>query len=292
MENLLVLTDLSPAAENARRYAAQVAALLGARVVLLHVHQTPVLTGDLVPGLGSALQYNREQMAYALEGIAGNMIVPTVAEVVEGTFGPALNTALARYRPRLVILGLSAAENYVEAMLTNRALPLLQYGNVPVLLVPASAVSSRIPRHVVLGIDGEAFAVAPPASELFQELLNTWQAQLVLTCAATPDTSVSRTEALRTVQHSGLLDSETKLTFQQPLAETPEAGLLRTATQHEADLLVLVARRRSFLGQLFHRSVTARVLRRVTQPVLLLPTTDAVVEKVTPAQVAVSASIS
>ena len=47
--------------------------------------------------------------------------------------------------------------------------------------------------------------------------------------------------------------------------------MLRAVAEAEADLLILIARPRSFLGRLFHRSVTARVLRACPVPVLLLP---------------------
>jgi nucleotide-binding universal stress UspA family protein len=40
-------------------------------------------------------------------------------------------------------------------------------------------------------------------------------------------------------------------------------------------MLVLPVRARSFLGRLFHHSVTAQVLAQVTVPVLLLPTEEA-----------------
>ncbi|WP_400191033.1 universal stress protein [Hymenobacter sp. B81] len=279
MDTLLVLTNLSPAAECARRYAAQLAGPLGARVVLLHVFQAPALGPEAALLPASTMPYDREQVQFALEQIAEQMLVPAVAEVVDGAFGPALVAAVARLQPRLLVLGLTSTEGYFEALLANRMLPLLRQGAVPVLLVP-TAEGLRAPRRVVVGLDGEAFRVGKAGAELFQELLATWQARPVLACTTTPGSSLSRKEVLRAVQGSGLLRPDTELSFQQPLAQTPETGLLQAATVHQADLLVLLARRRSYLGQLFHRSVTARVLRRATQPVLLLPTAEAVAAEV------------
>ncbi|OON70062.1 universal stress protein [Hymenobacter sp. CRA2] len=273
MDNLVVLTNLSPAAERARRYAAQLAGPLGARVVLLHVYQPPVLPAETGLALTDVLPCDREQVTDALRAIAEEMLVPTTVEVVDGAFGEALEAAVARYQPLLLVLGLTATENYFDAMLANRALPLLRHSAYPALLVPETAALLP-PRRVVVGVDGEAFAVRDPASTVFQELLATWQAVPTITYTTTPDSSLSRNEVLRAVQASGLVPGDTEVSFYQPLAQTPEAGLLQTAAERNANLLVLLARRRSFLGQLFHRSVTARVLRQATLPVLLLPVAE------------------
>jgi nucleotide-binding universal stress UspA family protein len=244
-------------------------------VVLLHVYQPPVLSPDTGLVMGSAGYFDREQTEAALQAIAADMLGPVTVEVVDGTFADALEAAVARYQPLLLVLGLTSTEHYFDALLANRALPLLRHSPYPVLLVPETAALTP-PRRVVIGVDGEPFAVAPPAAEVLQDLLRTWQARPTLTHATTPDSSRSRNEVLRTVQRSGLLPAAAEIDFHQPLAETPEAGLLHTATLRQADLLVLMARRRSFLGQLFHRSVTARVMRRAALPVLLLPVADAV----------------
>ena len=49
------------------------------------------------------------------------------------------------------------------------------------------------------------------------------------------------------------------------------AGVLGEAARQKADLLVVVARRHSLLGSLFHRSVTALLIQESPIPVLILP---------------------
>ena len=63
----------------------------------------------------------------------------------------------------------------------------------------------------------------------------------------------------------------TPLAFYNDAAHDPAAGVLRAVAEAQADLLILIARPRSFLGRLFHRSVTAQVLRGCPVPVLLVP---------------------
>jgi nucleotide-binding universal stress UspA family protein len=54
-------------------------------------------------------------------------------------------------------------------------------------------------------------------------------------------------------------------------AEHPAEAIVHAAQPGAYDLVVLIARPRSFLGQLFHRSVTAQVLLHSRVPVLVLP---------------------
>ena len=48
-------------------------------------------------------------------------------------------------------------------------------------------------------------------------------------------------------------------------------GIIQTLEDTRADSLVLIARPRSFMGALFHHSVTAEVLMHSSLPVLVLP---------------------
>ena len=55
---------------------------------------------------------------------------------------------------------------------------------------------------------------------------------------------------------------------------TVVGGVLAEAARQEADVLVVVVRRHSLLGSLFHSSVTAQLIQESTIPVLLLPAED------------------
>lgn len=55
----------------------------------------------------------------------------------------------------------------------------------------------------------------------------------------------------------------------QEIYSSPIAGIAQALADTRADLLVLIDRPRNLLGDLFHRSVTAAVLRHCPVPVLL-----------------------
>ncbi|MEJ7665606.1 MAG: universal stress protein [Hymenobacter sp.] len=67
------------------------------------------------------------------------------------------------------------------------------------------------------------------------------------------------------------LDLTTGLRTQSLVHGTPAGGILQAVAGGGFDWVVLVAHPRSFLGELFHRSVTAHVLLHSSIPVLVLP---------------------
>ena len=82
-------------------------------------------------------------------------------------------------------------------------------------------------------------------------------------------------QALESVLRMGLTDDLAVLTRHRRVsAPHPAEGILRVSAPAEFDMVALVARPRSFLSRLFHRSVTAQVLLHSAIPVLVLPATE------------------
>ena len=82
-------------------------------------------------------------------------------------------------------------------------------------------------------------------------------------------------QALDSVRRTGLADDLAILTrYRCVFAPHPAEGILRAAAPAEFDIVALIARPRSFLNRLFHRSVTAQVLLHGAISVLVLPATE------------------
>jgi hypothetical protein len=76
------------------------------------------------------------------------------------------------------------------------------------------------------------------------------------------------------VQHSGLIQGLPEPALRGYQAEQPAEGVLAAIRDTNADMVVVLARSRSYLGELFHHSVTAEVLRRSPVPVLAVPAAE------------------
>ena len=273
--SILVLASLPEAAEHTARAAAALTAPLHLPLVLLHLDVYPVmLEPELVAASAEQTARNEAETMAGLRALAHRL--PGATQVAEsaGILCNAVAEAVARYQPLLLVMGLSPGHDVLDHWLHNQVLPVLQATHQPLLLVPEkySPAAPSSPRRVLLALDAEPFRLNAAAKAL-APLLAAWQAAFTVAHVVTsqePDANPGRM-AMADVRASGLLPADAPLWLYPEPHETPAAGVLQAVADTHADVVVLIARPRSFLGRLFHRSVTAAVLRHCPVPVLLVP---------------------
>lgn len=266
---LLVLTDFFQASSQALHYATRLAMPLGARLVLLHVRRDSVLDPEMLTGELSNL--SKEAVAMALRSATRELPVPVVAEVGHGRVVSAALDAVSRHHPALVVLGRPDRSELPDELASTTALDLLQQAPYPMLVVPPTVDSPTPPRRLLLAIDGEPFQLGDYAATA-RLLLEALGAELTVLHCTTEQQLAEDPLALQALLEAGLalpLPASTK--FKQVAGYSPAECILAAATPAAYDAVVLLARRRSVLGRLFHRSVTAQVLLHSAVPVLVLP---------------------
>lgn len=264
---LLVLTDFFRASDRALNYATSLAIPLGARLVLLHIVRDSALDPDFLSGVLSNLDQKGIQLA--LNSLVHNLPVPVVAEVGHGLLLPVLADAVSRHEPVLIVLGRPERDGIPDELSSTTALEILRHAPYPMLVVPPTLASMAPPCRFLLAADGEAFTLGDFAGTA-RHLLHSLHAELTVlysTTEATPED----TTALDSVLQTGLTLDLTPPQSRQIVAAAPATGILAAAQPTEFDAVVLLARRRSVLGKLFHHSVTAQVLLHSKVPVLVLP---------------------
>ena len=264
---LIVLTNFFPAAYQAVRYAAELAAPIGARLVLLHVRAASALEGELL----LRPPKHEGDLRAAVLAIAHGVAVPVAVELVPDL---QLSTALGlarRFGPVLFVLGRAEAparNDDVSTAVQN----LLRGGGFPLLVVPEAYHGPCSPTRIAVAADGEPFGL-DQATFAFQLVARLRPVITVVTVDSIEDDQACAA-ALRYVKASGLTAGASYTT---PLAvrhPSPAQGLLTAIAQTEAQLLVLIARHRSFFGAMFHRSVTSQLLAESPVPLLVQPATD------------------
>ena len=270
--SIVVLANLSEAAEKATQYAAGLAAPLHAHVTLLHCFASPVL---MVPEMAAltAEQTDRDyaELAAGLQALAQRL--PAPAEVVLSALplADAVAEAVLKYQPLLLVMGLSPEPDFLDELLGSPVLPVLRASRYPLLLVPATALAGAVPHRVLLALDVEPYKLSATARKL-APLLATWPAAYFATHVLDGREPLSPHRlALGEVRASGVIPPTASLQLHQVSELTAVEGILQAVADTQADLVVLIARPRSFLGRRFHHSVTADVLRRSPVPVLLVP---------------------
>ena len=272
--SILVLADLSAAAEKAAQYAAAAAVSLTARLTLLHLQQSPVMVAPELVAMSSAQATEEEaELATGLDELARRLPGQTEVVMTTGPMFEAVADAVRRYCPLLLAVGLSADDNLLDNLLNNHVLPVLRATRQPLLLVPAGASSPPgLPHRIVLALDAEPFAFSAASQRLTQFFAACPAAYTVVHINANDEQTGSPGQlAVADVRACALLPPAAPIDLYEEDHRHPATGILQAVADTEADLLVLIARPRSFLNRLFHESVTAQILRRSPVPVLLLP---------------------
>ncbi|MCC3156679.1 universal stress protein [Hymenobacter sp. 15J16-1T3B] len=267
---IVVLTDFLAVSNRALAYAAALAVPLQAHLVLLHVRHDGLLAPD-----GYHHRPGERQARQALQQLAASQPVPAQVETSEEFLPEAVAEAVRHHHPLLLVLGRPGTASAPAEVVTSAALDLLRHAPYPLLIVPTVGWQCTLPQRLLLAVDGEPFALRSAP-----QLLPALQAQLpaellVLHVTDQPDPGAATSHrVVQSVRRSGVATlpahSQPHVVYHAHAAE----GILEGAAETDADLVVLVARRHSLLGSLFHRSVTAQLISQSTLPLLLLPALD------------------
>ena len=268
---LVVLTDFYAVTNRALSYAAGLAVPLKAALVLLHARRDELLAP---PEDGSHHPRSERATVRALYALADDQPLSTEVDIADKYLPEAVREVVRHHHPLLLVLGRPGGADTPVEILTSTAMDLLSNVPYPLLVVPAPGWDAFPPRRLLLAVDGEPF-VLRPHQDVVRQLLQV--ANGTLAVVRVTDDSHARLGAetiLRTVAASDLTGALPPSQLHEVYHHSVVGGVLAEAARQDADLLVVVARRHSLLGSLFHRSVTAQLIERSPIPVLVLPAED------------------
>ena len=271
---LVVLTDFSPAAAQARAYAAVLAAPLGAEIHLVQVFFPPVMSPEVGMVMLAANARDTEETRRALNKLAAEMPVPATVELLENGWDGAVAEVLARYRPLLLITGLTATSGFFDELFSNRTLSLAHDTGYPLLLVPQHlpAAARHPPRRLVIAVKDRAFHLASEARAV-APLLDALAPTITTVCVLPLDNPDGGWNGLQAVRQSGLaaaIADTQPHTVLNPIGGATADGIRRAVRELDADMLALLDPGHGWVDKLFDGSIIDQVLRDTQVPVLLL----------------------
>ena len=270
--SIVVLTDFFAVSNRALSYAAGLAVPLRASLLLLHVRHDELLAPEAF-----ASRHTPEgelKTFYALEKLSAEQPVAAAVDISDFSLAEAVQEVVAQRPPLLLVLGRAGTEPTAHNLLTDTAMDLLQHTPYPLLVVPPAGWDAFPPRRLLLAVDGEPFNLVE-YRDVLSQLLNATHGTLSLVHVTDNDeTPPSAAAVLDTVLTNDLVSELTADSLRQVFQNTVVGGILQEAAGQQADMLVVVARRHSLVGGLFHRSVTAQLLRESAIPVLVLPAAE------------------
>ena len=269
MPSVVVLTDFFAVTNRALSYAAGLAVPLKANLLLLHVRHNELLAPKEFASRHTA--EGELKTLCALEKLAADQPVTTAVDISDASLAEAVREVVGQRPPLLVVLGRASTEPTGHDLVTDTAMYLLRHTPYPLLVIPPAGWDAFPPRRLLLAVDGEPFRLVE-YRDVLDQLLHATHGTLSLVQVTDNDKiAPSPAAVLDTVCSNDLVNELTKSSLHQIHRNTVVGGILQEAAGQQADMLVIIARRHSLLGGLFHRSVTAQLLRESAIPVLVLP---------------------
>ena len=271
--HLIVFAGFYAAGRHAVHYADTLVQAVRGRLVLLHVERASFFDPRELVGNS----YRHEEMARqtdtaaALHQLAQGLHVHPLVEVATDLLPSVAQDLAARYAPALFVLSPPSPDSVSAAAVATECAGLLRAGNYPLLVVPATATADQPPRRFLIAADAEAFELTAAAQPWCQLLRMPGAHVVVAHVSSGVEDDAGCSAALRVVQASGLVGGLPAPELRGYEHDDYTEGLLAAVQDTRADMVVVLARERSYLGELFHRSVTARLLERCPVPVLILP---------------------
>ncbi|OGX88860.1 universal stress protein [Hymenobacter glacialis] len=187
---------------------------------------------------------------------------------------PALVQDLAKHHHPLMFVISQGPPDDEDEEVVDACADLLQT-NYPVLVLPLATPTDHMPRRILIAADREPFRLADNSLPLRELLALPRTKYHVVHVAGALEDGLGYGLAEKAVLGSRLFEGLPAPELLSYEYGNYARGLLAAVQDTRADLIVVLARQRSYFSELFHRSVTARLLQTCPVPVLVLPTDHA-----------------
>ena len=253
---ILLLTDFSQHARNAIYYALSAFHPEDYQYILLHCYPRIHTTADVNISLSEKMR----QESYASLEAEANIIRNHTGLSIQfekmaylGFLNEAVNDVAKEKHPDLVVMGTKGETGLPAILLGSHASSLIKATNIPLLIVPEDAQFRGL-HEIILAADIKTLA-KPEHLEPLSELADLFDSTLTVV-------NVIKDETHDTV--------DDKLNFKHIHDHNVEHGIAQFVHDHPCDLLVVVERSRSFILDLFHKSVSKNLALHAETPLLIL----------------------
>jgi len=270
MKTIIVATDYSNDANNAMLYAAELARVANARLVLLNAYNLSLPGSNTilpVSLIDTAIKNNQAHLKEIADGIATTygISVDHIARVAN--LKEELDYQAVHLQADLIIIGLSRV--YEDSIFNSVAISIMRHSKYPVLVVPEDASFKGI-STILFAYDPDCISSANKLL-LLKEIAGLFNAQVHVhhieknkSNATAEDESkcaFGLEDALKEVGHS----------YKDIHYNNIVEGIKEEIENTNADLLLMVPHKYSFLESIMHKSKTGMLARWVHIPLLTIP---------------------
>jgi len=267
---ILFLTDFSENARNAITYGLRAFPSDTYTYILLNCYPRIHTTTEVNISLSEKMRLESydalKKEADAIRQLMGaELTFEKIAYL--GFLNEAVNYVAEHHHPDLVVMGTKGETGLPAILLGSHASSLIKATNLPLMIVPEEARFTGL-KHIILAADLKTLN-KPEHLEPLSELAELFDSRLTIVNVVKEDAAP---DAEATDDRDSVKDNfaDQQIEFRYIHDHNIGHGIAQYVHDHPCDLLVVVERSRSFIIDLFHRSVSKNLALHAETPLLVL----------------------
>lgn len=274
MKTMIIATDFSEASLHAAKYAAMLTQQISVgRMILYHSYYDMI---TVAPPFTDSEYYSKLEEDYiARLGEIRDRLVPLVAKGVTiecfSNISPlqeAVTVDFLKEKPDLIVMGITGKSQVKERIMGSQAVIAARHTTIPLLLIPFDATFKGIKRIVFAWDMKDSKETIP--KKILKDILQTFKAELLILNIDKNNKSFSNETIGEMEFMHHLFDPENAQYF---YGDHPDAsrGIISFSENHQADMVMIIPKKKSFPDSLFRKSTTKRLAFHIKIPLFILP---------------------
>lgn len=267
---ILVLTDFSEHARNAIYFALKAFPPDAYNYIMLHCYPRIHTTADVTISLSEKMRIESYQALDNEERRIGSELgIRFACEKMAylGFLNEAVNYVAKERHPDLVVMGTKGETGLPAILLGSHASSLIKATHIPLLIVPEEARFNGF-KQLVLAADLKTLS-KPEHLEPLKEIADQFDSTLTI-LNVVKDGEAGKEKHSIEAQSLRAKFAEEKIEFAYVHDSNTEHGIAQYVHNNPCDLLVVVERNRTFIVDLFHKSVSRNLALHGETPLLIL----------------------
>lgn len=285
MKKILLPTDFSATAENASKYAIELAASYGADVLMTNAFLVPadaIIASSLAwPLLDYETLYreSKHDLERFLRKVKSSSKHPNehghsahiALESHPGSVFEVTSDLVTKKNIDLVVMGISATGAVPQVIFGSNCRTMINKADFPVLYIPSEAAFRQVE------IIGFATDLSINDVEIIKDVLQLWRREHIqlklihITKEEIQNTSKTQVQVDDFIKVVRENISNTNITYEYVSNIDIDNGLSWLTQEFKIDMLAMVHRQHSFLSRLLHGSHTQKISRHASVPLLVMP---------------------
>ncbi|MGY0036476.1 universal stress protein [Pedobacter sp. NJ-S-72] len=293
MKKILIPTDFSVPAENAVRYAVQLAKMLEADVLLCNAIKVPAEAPMAAQVVWPLMDYAtlKQEAASELDALVKKLCDPDNLEDTQkkcprityesntGTVYDVVHSLVKEREVDLVVMGMAGASGVIQFLLGSNSKDMIEKADFPVLFVPYSASFKNISK-IVFATNFDSRELGP--LKQLVNLASSLNAEITITHITDKEIDKSsRQQHKMDVFMSDVIEKinhPKKIKYEKIWNIAVDNGLNWIISQEDIDMVAIVHHHHPVLRRIFKGSHTQKLSRQIEVPLLVFPPDESILK--------------